>query len=249
MNPRSLIVIVLMGVGALGSLGMIAGYALESDPELKDSVRFRADAAKEFAPRGVTIVALRRLPAPARGYELRVSLEADDASSRPEDASAREGTLAADLAEFLVRRHPDRHAKTLRVTVVPPASSWGWGESASEERVLDNVELQPIRWRVLFETRQRGFRADVAAQLAAEAVRVEESERRLEVDVRLSDEGASRDEQVSLSDRIEKLARARLTGFYDSLAVRILAGGDGDSAAVLFEMSYDRFGRRRSVHR
>ena len=59
MSSKTLIIIVVFGLGALVLLGMSMQFVVKSSPGLQETIRFKQELARDFETRGIEEVALR----------------------------------------------------------------------------------------------------------------------------------------------------------------------------------------------
>ena len=242
MSNKTLIIIVVGGLGAVVLLGLSMEYVVKSNPGLQESIKFKQAFARDFASRGIQEVALRKLKR-TNGYQLLLT------ATTPDDEIGRK-RLDEDVADYFVRTHSDKRAHLLKVSYHAPRS-WGCSAALAEPHRVEEISLSPIRRHITRVEKQ----TTLAAQLEQFGCKVlswkfESTAMELRVKVPSADPG----EVTNLARRIEREARARLRGLYSTLRLLLLGeptarkdekGKPVVEENILFEGTFDRRGSRR----
>ncbi len=239
-SSKTLIIIVVFGLGALVLLGMSMQFVVKSSPGLQETIRFKQCLAQDFSTRGIQEVALRTLEG-GSGHHLLLT------GTIPESELDR-ARLDAEVADYFVRTHGDKRAELLRISYHLPRS-WGCSSALAEPHRVEEIRLSPIRRRIARVEKEKVLTVQLE-QLGCRLLSCEvfeESTLEMRVKVAVTDPV----EVGNLARRIERDTRGRLRGFYSTL--RLLLVGEPIAATdekgapvvrqnVLFDATYDRRG-------
>ena len=237
MNSKVWMVIIFIGVGAVGAMGMIARFAINSNPKLQKTIQFKQDLAHAFEARGVREVSVRRLSGHG-AYQLTLIAELPQTDEELE-------RLDADVADFFIREYEDRSSRFLKISYAPVRSAWGIRFAHAEPTREKDVELAELRRKQVKAKRQRQLLTDLAAlaELRVASLTFEGTEE-LKLDLQLAVEEDDLTRLLVIAKSAERKSRTQLRGFYSKLLVRVfapkeLSGEDTDSGPGGEERSED----------
>ena len=210
MSSRAWILILTMGLVGFCLMGLLTKYAIDSSPELKRMIEFKAALASEFEDRGVEEVAMRKLP--ARGYHVLLTVG-------PGARGASSDSLDLDVARYFAAKFPDKAVYALEVE---RAGRPSFGCGTVESQGKQQFSMSQVRAGVAEEDRRRKLDEQVSS--AAPGFRVVSLERQGSK-LRIVAEGP-RDFAGDLKEallKIEPAVRSVLTGRYSSLEIRARA--------------------------
>lgn len=223
MKSRAWVGIVVIGILGLTLLGFLTKFAIESNTDLQDIIRFKTAFARDFSDRGIEEVSLRRRHAGGR-YSLVLTGSRDDLGSNIP-------TLDREVAAYFVENFPDEAARVLDISYVAEGAFGCRDDSFSRRQ---EVALGPLRRDLaLREVRDRLSRA-LLEQSGSKLVTDRRDNRVLTVEVEAAP-GASNSEADlrSLALEIEPIIRQHLRVHpYVRLRLRVVGDSRGGPPAV-----------------
>jgi hypothetical protein len=191
MRSRFLVVVILIGVGAMAALGMVTKLALDSNKDLQGVTKFKAMFLEAFAAEGIEEISYRRLQGNG-GVVLQLV-------ARPERLSSADD-IHRRIAEYFVKEF-SRQPGTLKLSYQTP-SSFGCGGA---ETFLDR-EFRVREVQAQAEERQRRSELEkkVASRPGFQLVAIDKDGERLRVDVECP---ACSKDSAGLEDQLAGLAK------------------------------------------
>lgn len=222
MRSRTWMGIVVIGILGLALLGFMTKFAIESNSDLRDVIRFKTAFAEDFADSGIEEVSLRRYQS---GFRMTItrSLGTHSAGPGDRDGGDRDGgdrddaALDERIAEYFVRKFPDRAIRVLNLTHVSPGS---FGCRSGEILREQEIALERIRQTVAIEERRQRMLGSLREAYGCELVSDRRDGRVLELELRVPETRVLTLEE--LATRIEPSLRAFFGGHtYHRLDLRL----------------------------
>jgi hypothetical protein len=211
MSSRAWILILTMGLVGFCLMGLLTKYAIDSSPELKRMIEFKAALASEFEDRGVEEVAMRKLP--ARGYHVLLTI----GPGAQRESSER---LDLDVARYFAAKFPDR---TVFALEVERAGRPSFGCGTVESQGKRQFSLSAVRAGVAEEDRRKKLDEQVSLAAGFRVVAFERQGSKIRV-VAESPGGFAGDLKDAIG-KMEPAVRAVQGGRYSSLQIRVRRAG------------------------
>ena len=191
MRSRSLIAIVVLGIGAMIAFGMATKIALDSNGQLRRITEFKVAFLDAFGGRGVEEVSFRWLPR-GEGAMLRLVVDPRRLEGVP--------YLHDDIAEYVLQKLP---AVGYRLTLSYLAPR-GLGCSGSEAYLVKEIDLGQVRRAIRAREQKQHFAEALRTANGARLEGLERADRTVHVTVSRGEEASPKDppgeflEQVAL---------------------------------------------------
>jgi hypothetical protein len=227
--------IVVIGILGLALLGFMTKFAIESNADLRDVIRFKTAFAEDFESSGIEEVSLRRYP---NGFRMTLTRSADSSPSSP--GERQDAALDERIAEYFVREFPDRSIRVLNLKHVSPGS---FGCRAGEILREQEIALEGIRQAVALQERRQRMLTSLREAYGCDLVAERRDGRVLRLELRAP--GTSTLSLEDLASRIEPSLRAFFGGHtYHRLDLRLESGAGTQPQPEALEVSFDSRGQK-----